>query len=103
MWTPTHAGTTKGTSGSEGGIIVCDDEQPDGSRITLERDGHAPWSITCGIPGVMVHTRFFATEAAAATAYPDMQTALDQVIEALSGEPTPGSPDPVGAFIERFP
>jgi hypothetical protein len=103
MWTPTHAGTTIGKIGSEGGIILHDDEQPDGSRITLERDGHAPWSITCGILGVMVHTCFFSTEEQATVAYQDMQAALERLTEALSGEPAPGSPDPVGAFVERFP
>jgi hypothetical protein len=110
MWTPTHAGTTIGKIGSEGGTILRDDEQPDGSRITLERDGHAPWSITCGILGVMVHTCFFSTEEQATTAYQDMQAAIERLTEALSqrppsetASPSRVAPNPVAAFIERFP
>jgi hypothetical protein len=32
------------------------------ARITLERDGHQPFAITCGSYGWMVHTSFFSGE-----------------------------------------
>ena len=40
-----------------------DEEHPLGARVTLEEGGTtAPWSITCGLYGSMVHTAFCASE-----------------------------------------
>ena len=59
-WHPFEDGASIGQAGSEGGVIVRDDEHPWGARITLERDGgFAPFALTCGIYGWMVHTRWF--------------------------------------------
>jgi len=45
--------------GSEGGVIVRDEEHALGARITLETGcGIAPYAITCGIYGWMMHTCF---------------------------------------------
>lgn len=45
------------TIGSEGGIIVADEEYNKSCRITLEKcEKH--YAITCGIYGAMVHTTF---------------------------------------------
>jgi hypothetical protein len=49
--------------GTEGGIIILDEEHDLGARITLERFEGGGGAITCGIYGWMVHTRFFDTEA----------------------------------------
>ncbi len=47
--------------GSEGGLIIRDEESTLGARVTLEGKGNiAPFSITLGIYGLMFHTEFFS-------------------------------------------
>ncbi|MCD8354240.1 MAG: hypothetical protein LUC47_08020 [Clostridiales bacterium] len=46
-----------GDIGSEGGIVLLDEEYKDQCRITLERC-RAYYAITCGVYGSMVHTAF---------------------------------------------
>lgn len=56
-WVPCDGGKTLGTRGSENGLILIDEEHPEGARITLEQcDRHC--AVTCGILGGMVHTSF---------------------------------------------
>lgn len=43
--------------GSEGGIIIADEEYKNACRITLERCERYD-AITCGVYGSMVHTAF---------------------------------------------
>jgi hypothetical protein len=110
-WEPVNNGATVGQRGSENGVILCDEERTIGARITLERDGDiAPFAITCGIYGWMFHTRFFGTEAGAATAYERMKEALNKILDTI-----PCSDDlevevkscqvseAISAFIEQFP
>ncbi|QQR75015.1 MAG: hypothetical protein IPJ17_05385 [Holophagales bacterium] len=61
-WVRLDDGATLGQRGSEGGVILLDDEHPAGARITLEATGYPPFAITCGVYGSMVHTRFLGTE-----------------------------------------
>lgn len=76
-WQPFDCGTTNGQPGSENGIIIRDVELSDGARITLERDGWiAPFAITCGIYGWMVHTRYFSNEAEAQQEFEKMQVPM---------------------------
>lgn len=81
-WMPFENGTTKGTPGSEQGTIVLDDEYQESARITIERGGTAaPWSFTCGIYGLFVHTAFADSEEAitslAIKAMQDMEAILE--------------------------
>jgi hypothetical protein len=110
-WYPFDGGRSVGTPGSEAGTIVGDDEHALGARITLERDSAtAPFVITCGIYGRMMHTRFFATEADARLAYDAMKRALSGIILTI---PLDGDPERdarmkdvmgrIGDFVERFP
>jgi len=110
-WYPFDGGRSVGTPCSEAGAILADDEHALGARITLERDGAvAPFAITCGIYGWMMHTRFFGTEAEARLAYVAMQQALGEIMLTI---PLDGDPDRdplmtdvmhrVGDFVERFP
>jgi len=46
-----------GTFGSEGGIILADEEYKEACRITLEKC-EKYYAITCGVYGAMVHTVF---------------------------------------------
>ena len=82
-WHPSEDGATLGETGSEEGIVVRDEEHSLGARITLERDaGIAPFAITCGIYGWMVHTRFFSSDAEAETQYDLMKDSLSALLEA---------------------
>jgi hypothetical protein len=117
MWYPFKAGTTLGETGSEDGIILRDEEYSSGARITLERDvGHfAPFAITCGIYGWMVHTRFFTTEQEANEAFEAMKAALARIVGLIPLRDSPLRGDPqanervavvgeeIQAFIETFP
>lgn len=46
-----------GASGSEGGVILADEEYQGGCRITLEKC-ESYCAVTCGVYGAMVHTAF---------------------------------------------
>ena len=110
-WHPFDGGASIGQIGSEGGIIVRDDEHPDGARTTLEEGGRfAPFSITLGVYGWMVHTRFFSTRAEADAAYQAMRPDLAAILDALPFEDDPDverKHDRViamtGAFVDRHP
>ncbi len=110
-WQPYENGQTIGQNGSESGVITLDEEHVDGSRITLERDSPtAPFAITCGIYGWMVHTRYFSSEEEARSAYAGMKVDLARILNLIpyvddpSGdEKIPGVVDALEEFIRRFP
>jgi len=108
QWRPYDDGKTIGTRGSERGVIILD-EKYDGARITLERDGSAsPFAITCGVSGMMVHTRFFGDEPTARADYNAMKGGLVEIyaLVPLDNDPTPDFDPSIAAihrFIERFP
>ena len=58
LWMSYENGLTIGQKGSENGTIICDEEYLESCRITLEKTNPAPYSITCGIYGLMCHTVF---------------------------------------------
>ena len=69
-WYTFNRGATLGTEGSERGVIVTDEEHALGARLTLERGTQtAPFAITCGVYGWLVHTRFFPSETEANAEY----------------------------------
>lgn len=82
-WRPFEEATTLGLPGSEEGVVVRDEEHSLGARITLERAASvAPFAITCGIYGWMMHTRFFSSEAEAESQYELMKNSLSVLLEA---------------------
>ena len=86
-WQPFEDGHTIGRTGNEGGAILHDEEHPDGARITLEKNTtHAPYAITCGVYGWLVHTRFLADEETAEHAYAEMRRAIVDILAHLPGE-----------------
>src|ERR1035438_8113917 len=105
-WYPFEKGVTIGQKGSENGVIMRDEEHPQEARITLERDAQsAPFAITCGIYGCMLHTRFFKIESEAFTQYDSMKSALS----ALLLTENEGGPegcrsflDGVAEFVEKY-
>lgn len=109
-WAPADDGSP-GETGTEGGVVVRDEEHPAGARITLECDAAtAPFAITCGLYGFMVHTRWFATRAEAEGEYALMRAGLEALARAV-----PRADDPelelrrdalyerISAFVDRFP
>jgi hypothetical protein len=81
-WNTCEDGKTIGTKGSEDGTIVLDDEHADGARITLEAKGaSAPFAITCGIYGLMLHTAFFSDRQKADAAFVNMKNELEIMLE----------------------
>jgi hypothetical protein len=107
-WIPFENGTSLGATGSEGGTILRDELHLDGARVTLERTPNR-YTITCGVYGWMVHTRFFSKENHAVAEYEEMKPALvailsrlpddDEAVEAAAGEVA----SMLNAFVERFP
>lgn len=73
-WYAFEHGETIGRIGSENGTILLDEEYSLGARITLEQNGYHPWSITCGIYGVMMHTTFASNEDEARKKYEAMKS-----------------------------
>ena len=110
-WYAFDQGKSVGQYGSENGTILRDDEHSEGARITLERGGlTAPFSITCGIYGWMVHTRFFSAESEADSAFESMRDELTRILASI---PLTTDPDvdaktqavrqSLSEFVERFP
>lgn len=110
-WHPFEGGSSLGKRGSEEGVIVRDEEHEEGARITLERGGPtAPFAITCGIYGWMVHTRFFGTEAEAGIEYERMKPDLAEILNAIPYKDDPemeaksaGVTGLISDFVERYP
>lgn len=95
MWNQIKNGETIGQIGSEGGTILVDDEYRGCCRITLEKDGvTAPYSITCGIYGLMVHTAFSGGKVDAETQYEEMKKELQIFVDSDGTDDT--------SFCERF-
>lgn len=87
MWKPAENGKAIGQTGSENGIILEDEEYADSCRITLEKDGNiAPFSITCGVYGVMFHTTFSSNETDAKEKYEGMKKELEAFIQSNENE-----------------
>jgi hypothetical protein len=103
-WHAFGDGTGVGTRGSEGGTIVLDEEHADGARITLEQDGYtAPWAITCGVYGLMVHTRFFATRPTAEAEYDATKAALHAIVSQLGAADLAAQARLAHDLVQRFP
>ncbi|MBN2192915.1 MAG: hypothetical protein JW751_08865 [Polyangiaceae bacterium] len=97
--------------GSEGGQIRSDEEHPLGARITLEEGGiNAPWAITCGIYGWMVHTVFCVSEAEGrAKMAEEMKSRLDAIMEMIPLKDAPDAEaaekravEALGTFVDDF-
>ena len=90
-----------GQRGSESGLIMLDEEHPSGIRITLERNGvTAPFSITCGVYGVLIHTRFFGAESQARDDFASMKMGLVDIATMPDDSDFDAGVD---AFLKRYP
>lgn len=108
-WCLFDDGGSIGQRGSEGGVILRDEEHPHGSRITLERSSDTAYSITCGVYGWMVHTRFFSDQATAQQALEEMKPALADILDLIPTTEDMNDTkigvvsDAMSDFVERFP
>jgi hypothetical protein len=110
-WRAFDGGNSLGKHGSEDGKIIRDEELIDGARITLEGGGQtAPFAITCGIYGWMVHTRFFNSESEAQLQFGSMKDAIVEILRRipLATDPEAESQfstasESINEFINRFP
>jgi hypothetical protein len=109
-WYPFDGGRSIGSPGSEEGIIVLDEEDDAGARVTLEsRSRTAPFAITCGIYGWMVHTHFLETEIAARAAFQDIKAELGGILDLIPHSDDPELEaksktliDQLSNFVERY-
>jgi hypothetical protein len=106
-WYDFEQGATLGTRGSEAGSIILDEEYNEGARISLERaTSVAPFAITCGVYGRLMHTRYFGSEAEAKSEYDAMKIVLKQIVDGLDSEDERVKSRAMQAlydFVERFP
>ena len=111
-WQPYQRGGSIGETGSESGKITRDEEHTEGARITLERlkGRAAPFAITCGIYGWMVHTLYAGDEEEAALVFDRMKEDLARIATAIPARDDPNAEERVAAitaqicdFVDRFP
>lgn len=79
-------------------MIIADEVNDFGSRITLEVCSGRSFThaITCGIPGVMVHTTFSSSEEDAKRKFEEMKGRLDAICK--MDDPLPD----IEAFVADF-
>ena len=82
-WYPFEEGRTVGTTGSERGVILQDEEYVRGARIALEQCQYPPFAITCGVYGWMVHTTFTSSLDEAKETYAAMKKRLEEICQLI--------------------
>lgn len=84
-WRPYDGPNPLGQLGTEGGVVVRDEQHPAGARITLEdctaTGRAATYAITCGGPSGLVHTAYFGSREDADAAYVAIQRDLVSLTE----------------------
>ncbi|MDD3174841.1 MAG: hypothetical protein PHF63_14500 [Herbinix sp.] len=87
MWRLFEDGETLGQVGSKNGIIIVDEVYDNSCRITIEKGGcTAPFSISCGVYGLMCHTAFSKRESDVKSKYQNMKQELQAFIESNDNE-----------------
>ena len=103
-WSIYNKGRTIGTTSTEGGLILSDEQSNEGARITLKR-GTNYVSVSMNIHGWMDHTRFFTNDTDAQREYRAMRSAVATVLNIIN---TDGVSDikiweAISDFVRRFP
>lgn len=103
-WSIYNKGKTIGTTTAEGGLILSDESNEDGARITLKR-GNSYISVSLHIRGWMDHTRFFSTDADAQREYRAMRAAVISVLTVINTEGVNEIKiwEAISDFVRRFP
>lgn len=106
-WYVFKNGESIGQSDSKSGRILRDDEHGDGVRVTLAQGAHNRFTITCGIYGWMVHTRFFDSETAALMGFDETKEELGKILaliplqDAANDENMRVAENAIADFVER--
>lgn len=103
-WSIYNKGKTIGTTSAEGGLILSDESNADGARITLKR-GNSYVSVSLHIKGWMDHTRFFSTDADAQREYRAMRAGVLSVLQTINAEGASEIKvwEAISDFVRRFP
>ena len=103
-WSIYNKGKTIGTTTAEGGLILSDESNDDGARITLKR-GNSYVSVSMHIRGWMDHTRFFSTDADAQREYRAMRSAVINVLTIINTKDASEIKiwEAISDFVRRFP
>lgn len=84
-WSPYNSSLTINTSGSEGGIILNDEELDSSARITMEKDTDiAPFAITMGIYGLAFHTNYYSSMEDAEEGYDWYKGKVEEIVSLYS-------------------
>lgn len=103
-WFVYDSGRSIGTMSVEGGVILYDEEHPNGARITFRR-GIGYVSVSVNIYGWMDHTRFFTTDSDAQREYKAMKAALMMTLNAIKTADVSDIKiwETLSEFVRRFP
>jgi hypothetical protein len=103
-WSIYGKGSTIGTTSAEGGLILSDEVNADGARITLKR-ASSYVSVSLKIDGWMDHSRFFSTDADAQREYRAMRSAVRAVLNIIKTEGVNEIKvwEAISDFVRRFP
>ena len=103
-WQPYNNGTTVGTKGPQGDVILMDETHPDGARMTIKR-GIKYVSVSCNINNWINHTRFFDKLPDAKREYILMKASILEVTELLKIPETNQIKiwESISNFVRRFP
>jgi hypothetical protein len=107
-WYPFNHGESIGQTGSESGKVRRDEEHADGARVTLEKVRDDRWTITYGIYGWMVHTRFFLSESSAEIGFNETKRELRNILALIPLEDEADNErmriaqDAIAEFIELY-
>ena len=89
-----------GGKGSEGGVVLRDEEYEETCRITLERCKDC-YAVTCGVYGSMVHTAFF-DEKDYEEKYEQMKMELQKFIDRIETTTPDDRSDFYASFCDRY-
>ncbi|HNK62414.1 MAG TPA: hypothetical protein PLE14_00080 [Anaerolineales bacterium] len=103
-WSAYNNGKSIGTLSVEGGLILFDEENADGARITLKR-GKGYVSISLNIYGWIDHTRFFNTDSDAQREYRAMRQSVIDVLNLINRDGVSDLKiwEAISEFVRRYP
>lgn len=102
-WSKFNQGSTIGARGSEGGMIMDDQEHDLGARITLERAcRQVPFAITCGIYGAVVLTVYVNSEAEASRLTTEIRRELDRILRFSQSADANAVRIEISTFVQRY-
>jgi hypothetical protein len=101
-WSAYNYGKSIGVT-SDDGIILYDEENSNGARITLKR-GKSIVLVSLNIYGWIDHTRFFNSDHDAQREYRAMRSTINDVLQLIQNEASDIKIwEAISDFVRRFP